>query len=127
MTNWIYSLGTATVVSRCYGDELEVKWLSDCWNKSFDKLECSNLDGTSGQTRWRILDFSLAKALQRMIRSSGESLSEDITLKAREFAQRSNILRGRHIIWMMIDDLNESISAGAVHVARHQSSAVAGR
>ena len=38
-----------------------------------------------------------------MVRSSGESLSEDITLKAREFAQRSNILRGRQIIWMMID------------------------
>ena len=38
-----------------------------------------------------------------MIRSSGESLSEDVTLKAREFAQRSHILRGRQIICMMID------------------------
>ena len=27
MTNWIYSIGTATVVSGCFGDELEVKWL----------------------------------------------------------------------------------------------------
>jgi hypothetical protein len=35
--------------------------------------------------------------------SSCESLSEDITLKAREFAQRSKILRGRQIISMMID------------------------
>ena len=34
--------------------------------------------------------------------SSCESLSEDITLKAREFAQRSKILRGRQIISMMI-------------------------
>ena len=47
--------------------------------------------------------FSLAKALQGIIISSGESLSEDITLKAREFAQRSKILRGRQMIWMMID------------------------
>ena len=38
-----------------------------------------------------------------MIISSGESLSEDLTLKAREFAQRSQILRGRQLIWMMID------------------------
>ena len=38
-----------------------------------------------------------------MIRSSGESLSEDITLKAREFAQRSKILRGRQISLMIID------------------------
>ena len=27
MTNWVDSLGTATVVSGCYGDELEVQWL----------------------------------------------------------------------------------------------------
>ena len=38
-----------------------------------------------------------------MIKSSGEPLSEDVTLKAREYQQRSMILRGRQIIWMMID------------------------
>ena len=103
MTHWIYSLGIAPDVSGCYGDDLEVKWLRECLNKSFDELECSDLEGTSDQTRWRILDVSLSKAQQGMIRSSGESLSEDITLKAREFAQRSKILRGRQIIWMMID------------------------
>jgi hypothetical protein len=103
MTNWVYSFGTATVVSGCVGDELEVKWLRECWTNSFDQLESSDLDGTGDQTRWRRPDFSLSKALQGMIRSSGESLSEDITLKAREFAHRSNILRDRQIIWMMID------------------------
>ena len=51
MTNWIYSLGTATVVSGCFGDELEVKWLRECWTKSFDELECAGLDGTVDQTR----------------------------------------------------------------------------
>ena len=73
-------MGTATVVSGCFGDELEIQWLRECWSKSFDSLECSDLDGTVDQTRWRRLDFSLSKALQGMIRSSGESLSEDITL-----------------------------------------------
>ena len=34
-TNWMYSLGTATVVSGCFGEELEVKWLRECWSKSF--------------------------------------------------------------------------------------------
>ncbi|MFM7987040.1 MAG: hypothetical protein ACKPKO_47785, partial [Candidatus Fonsibacter sp.] len=38
-----------------------------------------------------------------MIRSSGEPLSEDVTLKAREFQQRHMLLRGRQTIWMMID------------------------
>ena len=38
-----------------------------------------------------------------MIKSSGESLSEDVTLKAREYTQRSKILRARQIILMMID------------------------
>ena len=76
MTNWVYSLGTATVVSGCFGDELEVKWLRECWSKSFDDLECSDFDGTVDQTRWRRLDFSLSRALQGMIRYSGESLSE---------------------------------------------------
>ncbi|MFM7980579.1 MAG: hypothetical protein ACKPKO_14800, partial [Candidatus Fonsibacter sp.] len=49
------------------------------------------------------LDFSLSRALQGMIRSSGEPLSEDVTLNAREFQPRHMLLRGRHIIWMMID------------------------
>ena len=94
MTNWVYSLGTATVVSGCYGDELEVKWLRACWSKACDELECSDVFYTHDQTWRRILDFSLSKALQGVLRSSGESLSEDITLKARGFAQRSKILRG---------------------------------
>ena len=97
MTNWIYALGTATVVSGCFGDELEVTLLRKCWPKSFDELACSDLDGTVGQTRWRRLD---SKALQGMSISSGASFSEDITLKAREFAQRSKILRGRQIIFV---------------------------
>ena len=46
--------------------------------------------------------FHCPKHYKGMIRS-GESLSEDITLKAREFAQRSKILRGRQIMWMTID------------------------
>ena len=42
MANWVYSLGTATVVSGCFGDELEVKWLRECWRKAFDELEFSD-------------------------------------------------------------------------------------
>ena len=61
MTNWIYSLGAATVVSGCFGDELEVKSLRECWSKSFDDLECSDLDGTVDQTRWRRLVFYYPK------------------------------------------------------------------
>jgi hypothetical protein len=85
MTNSVYSLGTATVVSGCYGDELGFQWLRESWSKAFDEFECSDVDYTHDQTRWRRWDFSLSKALQGMIRSSGESLSDDITLKAREF------------------------------------------
>ena len=46
MTNWVYSLGTATVVSGCYGDALQVKLLRECWSKALDELECSDMDNT---------------------------------------------------------------------------------
>ena len=103
MTNWIYSLGTGVVAAGFYGDELEVTWLRECWSKSFGQLESSDLDGAKDQIRWKRLDFSLPRALQGMVKSSGESLSEDVTLKAREYAHKNKILRGRQIIWMMID------------------------
>ena len=61
------------------------------------------MTGFKDKTRWKSLDLSLSRALRWMIQSSGESLSEDVALKAREFAQRSNILRGRQIIRLMID------------------------
>ena len=38
-----------------------------------------------------------------LVKSSGVPLSEGVTLKAREYAHKNKILRGRHIIWMMID------------------------
>ena len=84
ITNWIYSLGTAAVVSGCYGDEKEVTWLRACWSKACHELECSDLSGLKDQLRWRRLVFSLARALQGMIKSSGGSLSEGATLKARD-------------------------------------------
>ena len=62
MTNRIYSLGTATVVSGCFGYEMEVKWLRECWSKSFD-LECSDLDGTVDQTRWRVLGLFMVQSV----------------------------------------------------------------
>ena len=91
MTNWVYSLGTATVVSGCYGDELEVTWLRECWRKAFGELECFELIGTKDQIRWNIFDCSLSRALQGMIKSSVESLSEDATLKSREFVRSGAI------------------------------------
>ena len=118
-TNWIYSLGTGVVAAGFYGDEFGVTWLRECWSRSFDQLECSDLEGAEDQMRWQRLDFSLSRALQGMVKSSGESLSEDVTLKAREYAHKNKILRGRQIIWMMIDYFNESFSARAVYLAAH--------
>jgi hypothetical protein len=53
MTNCVYSLGTATAVSGCYGDELEVKWLRELWSKTFDEFECSDMNGNRDQVRWK--------------------------------------------------------------------------
>ena len=71
MTNWMYSLSTALVAAGLCG-----------WTKAFDQLECSSMDGAKDQIRWKRLDLSLSRALQGMAKSSGESLSEDVTLKA---------------------------------------------
>ena len=88
MTNFIYSLGTGVVAAGFFGDELEVAWLRECWSKTFDQLESSDLDGAKYQIRWKRLDCLLSRALQGMVKSSGESLSEDVTLKAREYAHK---------------------------------------
>ena len=70
MSIWVYSLRTATFVSGCFRDELEVKWLRECWSKSCDELASSGLDGVHDQVRWISLDIYLARALQGMNRSS---------------------------------------------------------
>ena len=90
-------------------------------SKSFEQLEQSELgNSTVEDWRWRRLDFSLSRALQGMIKSSGEPLSEDVTLKAREYQKRSMILRGRQIIWMMIDYFkNQPLVARAMYLARY--------
>ena len=110
MTNWIYSLGPGVVAAGFYGCELEVAWVRECWPKSFDQLECPDLDGVKDRIRWKRFDLSLSRALQGMVKSSGESLSEDVALKAREYAHKNEILRGRQIIWMIIDYFNTNRS-----------------
>ena len=98
------------------------------WGKSCGELACSDMTGFKDKTRWKSLDLSLSRALRWMIQSSGESLSEDVALKAREFAQRSNILRGRQIIRLMIDYFkDEPIIARAIHVAGYRDASMAGR
>ncbi|MFM7980559.1 MAG: hypothetical protein ACKPKO_14700, partial [Candidatus Fonsibacter sp.] len=85
-------------------DEQEVIWLRERWTKSFEQLEQTEIDGgTSEEWRWKRHEFALSRALQGMIKASGTALSEDVTLRAREYQQRSMILRGRQTIWMMID------------------------
>ncbi|MFM7978468.1 MAG: hypothetical protein ACKPKO_04055, partial [Candidatus Fonsibacter sp.] len=74
-----------------------------CWHNSFDDLDNSDLDGVQDHVRWKRRGFLLPKAFQGMITSSRKSLPEDVTLKARAFAQRSKIRRGYQIILMMVD------------------------
>ncbi|MFM7979845.1 MAG: hypothetical protein ACKPKO_11060, partial [Candidatus Fonsibacter sp.] len=77
--------GIATVLSGCFADELEVRWLRECWSASVEELENSDMDGATDQILWKRLDEALSKALQGTIKTSGKSLSEDVALKAREF------------------------------------------
>ena len=51
MSNWMYALGTTTFVAGCLGDELEVTWLRNCWRKSFEELECSDMYGAKRPTQ----------------------------------------------------------------------------
>ena len=73
MTRWFYALGVATVVSGNYGDELEVKWLHDCWTKVFDERADSSIACSEGHALcWRRLDVAMSRALQGMIQTSDE-------------------------------------------------------
>ena len=67
MTNWMYSLGLSADVSGCYGDELEVTWLRECWRTACDELENVRMEVTEDPIGWKRLDFSLLKAVQGMI------------------------------------------------------------
>ena len=90
-------------------DELEVAWLSECSSKTFDELVFSDwsLRGTTSANdssdRWRKLDFALAKALDGILQQSKESWTEDVVLKSRKLSQRNIILKGRQIVWIMLD------------------------
>ena len=57
--------------------------------------------GEGDALRWRRLDFAMPRVVEGMMKHSGESLYEDVALKARLFTKQSNILCGRHIIWMI--------------------------
>ena len=46
MANCMCSLGNATVVSGCVGEELEATWLRELWTYTFDELDCSSMVGT---------------------------------------------------------------------------------
>ena len=108
MTNWMIALGLSCV---CWGfsDEMEIDWLAECSSTTFEEFNQSGWASRSPPLpfdtldRWRKLDFALAKALRGIIKQSKESLTEDVILKTRECAQSKSILKGRQIVWMMLD------------------------
>ena len=65
---------------------------------------------------WDSLIF-ISRARQGVIKGSGESLSEDIELKARQYTHQSNLLRGRQILWLMINVLQKAalVERGSTH------------
>ena len=88
---------------------MEIAWLAECSSKTFDEL---NFSGWATRIppmpydtldRWRKLDFALAKALHGILNESKESLTEDVIIKSRECAQSNSNLKGRQIVWMMLD------------------------
>ena len=89
--------------------------------KDGDALEDSAMDvGEENSLRWKRLDSARPRALQGMLKRSGSSLSQDITLKAMVLTRQRNILRGRPIIWMMINYIKTNMTPpGRIQLARH--------
>ena len=67
------------------------------WDSPIPALPTDPLD------RWRKLDFALSQSFHCILKQSRESLTEDVVLKIREYAQSNKLLNGRHIIWMVHD------------------------
>ncbi|MFM7982398.1 MAG: hypothetical protein ACKPKO_24065, partial [Candidatus Fonsibacter sp.] len=91
-----------------FSDELEVAWLAECTQQMFDELAMSSRsvqapNPNDNIDRWRKLDFALARGIHNILRQSKEALTEDVVLEAREMSQNSTILKGRRIVWMMLD------------------------
>ena len=58
--------------------------------KDGDALEDSAMDvGEENSLRWKRLDSAMPRALQGMLKRSGSSLSQDITLKAMTLHSRA--------------------------------------
>ena len=58
-------MATEAVVAGCYGDEKEVTWLRECWSKSCEELEISDLAGQTDRLRWKKVRFFVVKGITR--------------------------------------------------------------
>ena len=75
--NWLTQLGRNAVAAAPYMDWVELKWLKECYTKSFEELR------DSGAARMKRLDVIMSTRLAPVIHKSGESLSEDLFLADR--------------------------------------------
>lgn len=97
MTNGMTQLDRNVVACTPYMGFTELEWLKETYTRSFEEL------ADSGPPRMKRLDLVLSTRIAVIIHKSVESLSEDVFLADREAWDRGDSLRGRQMIWLILD------------------------
>ena len=109
--NWMRTLKWSCArAGECFSDGLEAAWLAECSSSTYVRLSTlawenlppSYLSHIRPERR-RKLDSTVARALGYLTRQSQESVAEAAMLMMRDHEKSNLILRGRHIIWLIVD------------------------
>ena len=94
-------------------------WLSESWSgKNFEEL------ANSGGALFVTLDLKLASAMTNMMHKGGERskrFRDRVNLKMEEASKGGNIIKGRQIVWMLLDSFKTFDRSAVVYGFDHLS------
>ena len=104
---WLMAIGESLVrTSGVTSDEVEIEWLHEVYEKTFEEL-----GQLSPDPRLRKADLQLAVQTEKVINKSSETVKYQLELKKAAIrAQENRILKGREMIWMVVDHFKMNAS-----------------
>ena len=103
----LVSLGLVALVAGGLSDEAEVDWLAERNAQSFVDLASSSMVGNDQLDRWRKLATPQPQLLMGSSRVVVKTVCMDVVaLKSHEAANAYTMLRGRHMLCMVLAYVN---------------------
>ena len=95
------------------------QWLAETWSSvTFDQL------GSSSGLAFVTLDLKLASAMTAMMHKAGEKakrLRDHVNLKMEDASMRGDIVKGRQIVWMLLDSFKTFDRSSIIYGFDHLS------